>query len=86
MYIEGPSRTSNKRQRTRGKELKKWTNKHQKIPVTIPEEIMRPVGKLAQLLITEEGCVVRKFAPLTVKRWKDISAREKEKLLEEIEV
>ena len=47
---------------------------------------MRPVGKLAQLLITEEGCVVRKFAPLTVKRWKDISAREKEKLLEEIEV
>ena len=86
MYIEGPSRTSNKRQRTRGKELKKWTNKHQKIPVTIPEEIMRPVGKLAQLLITQEGCVVHKFTPLTIKRWKDISPSEKDKLLKKIQV
>ncbi|KAF3442983.1 hypothetical protein FNV43_RR16901 [Rhamnella rubrinervis] len=35
--------------------------------------------------VDEEGCVVHKFAPLTVKRWKDISPIEKDKLLDEIQ-
>ena len=46
---------------------------------------MRPVGKNAQLLVTEQGCVVRGFASLTVKKWGDIDD-DKQKLLAEVKV
>ena len=41
--------TSNKRRRTIGKQLTKWKEQKIKLPVTIPKEIMRPVGKNSQL-------------------------------------
>ena len=42
---------------------------------------MRPVGQNCQMLITEEGCIVRGYAPLNVKKWGDINKDEKERLI-----
>ena len=78
--------TSNKCRRTIGKQLTKWKEQKIKLPVTIPKEIMRLVGKNSQLLVTKQGCVVRGFASLTVKKWGDIKDDDKQKLLAVVKV
>ena len=85
LYVLGAT-TSKKRKRTKGKQLSKWKEQKIKVPVTIPKDIMRPVGKNAQLLVTEQWCVVRSFASLTVKKWGDIKDDDKQKLLAEVNV
>ncbi|KAF3430871.1 hypothetical protein FNV43_RR25600 [Rhamnella rubrinervis] len=77
MSVESTRRIHKKRKKTSGKELTKWKNRDIKLAVEIPEHIMRPVGVNSQMLITEEGCVVRGFAPDSP-RWKDVK-KEKEK-------
>ena len=47
---------------------------------------MRPVGLNAQMLITEQGCVVRRFAPFNVKRWRDVTQEDKDKLVKRVRV
>ena len=85
LYVSSAT-TSTKRRRTRGVMLSKWKEQKIKVPVTIPKDIMRPVGKNAQLLVTEQGCVVRGFASLTVKKWGDIKDDDKQKLFTEVKV
>ena len=85
LYVSGAT-TSKKRKRTKGVMLSKWKEQKIKVPVTIPKDIMRPVGKNAQLLVTEQGCVVCGFVSLTVKKWGDIKDDDKQNLLVEVEV
>ena len=75
-----------KHKKTIGKELTKWKNRDIKLSVDIPEDVMRPVGINSQLLITEEGCIVRGFAPLNVQGWKDVNQEKREELLRELRV
>ena len=69
-----------------GKQLSKWKKQNIKVPVEIHPELMRPVGLNAQMLITEEGCVVRGFAPFNVKRWRDVTQEDKGKLVKRVRV
>ena len=69
-----------------GKELKKWKDQNIKVPIVILEDVMRPVGQNCQMLITEEGCIVRGYAPLNVKKWGDINKDEKERLIGRLRV
>ena len=72
--------------KTTGKELIKWKNRDIKLPIHIPIDVMRPVWVNSQMLVTEEGCVVRDFALMTVKRWKDVDELKREDLLKELRV
>ena len=86
MKSSAPPKLHTKRQKTSGKELTKWKNRDMKLPAVVPQHIMRPVGENSQMLITEEGCIVRGFAPFNVKSWKDVKEPAKEKLLDELRV
>ena len=86
MRPERVQRLPTKRKKTIGKELTKWKNRDIKLSVDIPEDVMRPVGINSQLLITEEGCIVRGFAPLNVQGWKDVSQEKREEILKELRV
>lgn len=81
-----PSALRHKRAKTIGKGLNQFRNRNIKLTAAIPEQIMRPVGENSQMFITEEGVVVRSFAPFNVTGWNAIPDAEKTKLIEEMEV
>ena len=64
MRPDSVQRQHTKRRKTTGKELTKWKNRDIKLSVDIPEDVMRPVGVNSQMLITEQGCIVRGFVPV----------------------
>lgn len=78
MYIDSSCAT---RGPTRGFTFaKKRKLGDQGFDILVPEDRKRIVGKDASDLITEAGVVVRQFAPLGVKKWKDIPDHDKEKM------
>lgn len=57
-----------------------------KIPVTFRKYDGRPSGKYAAMFMTELGIVIRCFAPLQVKSWRDITIEQKMPMFDRLQV
>ena len=45
----------------------------QKLPILLPPEVRRPLGEFYSEFLIEIGVVVHDMAPLTVKKWSEIT-------------
>ncbi|KAH6781636.1 hypothetical protein C2S51_006929 [Perilla frutescens var. frutescens] len=65
--------------------LRKYLKEKHKIPITFRKKDGLPVGKYASLFKTELGIAVKKFAPLQVSGWKNITEEQKRPIFHRLE-